>query len=109
MLDATVDRTEVGQQASPGIVPVFQHLLGLLTQLHAQGGDGVVALVGLVTHQQQAALLGREQEHQTHHDRQSCLVELGWLDALQQGTGAVAIFLVQRLNQHFHGPAHLLA
>ena len=85
MLHAAVDRPEGREQPDPGIVPAFEHFLAVLVgrflQLGHEGRDGVVLVVERVAQEQQFPLLGGEQEHQPHHDRQGGLVEVGLGDA----------------------------
>ena len=56
-------------------------LVGRDPQLLPQRGDGVVLVVEFVAQQQQFPLLGAEQEHQPHHDREGGFVEFGLSDA----------------------------
>ena len=83
-----VDRPEGREQPHPGIVPPLQHLLAVLVggflELGHEGRDGVVLVVERVAQEQQAPLLGREQKHQPHHDRQGGFVQVGLGDARQQ-------------------------
>ena len=113
MPDAPVDRPEGRQQPAPGIVPALQHLLAeagrRVPQLLPQGRDGVVLVVELVAQQQQFPLLGAEQEHQPHHDRQGGFVELGLGHARQQLPAAVLVRPVDRLDQHLDRLADLIA
>ena len=53
-------------------------------QLLPQRGDGVVLVVEFVAQQEQFPLLGAEQEHQPHHDRQGGFVEHVLGHALEQ-------------------------
>ena len=113
VLDAAVDRPEGRQQAAPRIVAAFQHLLAEVgrrdPQLLPQGRDGVVLVVKLVAQQQQIPLLGAEQEHQPHHDRQGGFVELVLGHALEQRPAAVPVRPVDRLDEHLDRLAHLIA
>ena len=74
-----VDRPEDGQQAAPGVVAPFQHFLAVLVgQLCAAARAGSRRRNSArrrVVQRQQLALLGREQEHQPHHDRQRGFVQ----------------------------------
>jgi hypothetical protein len=109
VLDAAEHGAEDGQQTRPGIPAALENLLGFLAQLHAQGRERVVGLVAFVAQEQQATLFGGEQEHQPHHHRQRGFVEFRFLHVTQQLAIAVLVGLVERLDQHFDGAAHLLA
>jgi len=72
--DAAEDGAEGGQQARPGVVAALDDLFGQPVgggvELGAERADGVGLVVDGVAAQQQAALLGRQQEDEAHHDRQ---------------------------------------
>ena len=85
-------------------------LVGQFPQLLADRGDGVVLFV----HRERLAgdqfpFLGTEQEHQPHHDREGRLVQNFFLHAGQQFPAKVLIGPVERMNQHFDRPPHLIA
>ena len=113
MLDAAVDRPEGREQPDPGIVPPLQDLLavlvGRLLELGHEGRDGVVLVVERVAQEQQVPLLGREQEHQPHHDRQGGLVEFGLGHARQELPLFVLVDPVERPDDHLDGLADLIA
>ena len=113
MLDAAVDRTEGGEEPDPGIVPPLQDLLALLVgrllEPGHEGRDGVVLVVERVAQQQQVPLLGREQEHQPHHDREGGPVEFGLGHARQELPLFVLVDPVERPDDLLDGLAHLIA
>ena len=88
VLDPAVDRPEGGEEPDPGIVPPLQDLLALLVgrllEPGHEGRDGVVLVVERVAQQEQVPLLGREQEHEPHHDREGGPVEFGLGHARQE-------------------------
>ena len=88
---------------------LFAVLVGVLAQLLAQRGDGVVLVVERVAEQEQAALLGGEEEDEPHHHRERGLVELLLVCAGEQRSVAVLVHAVERLDQHLDGLADLVA
>ena len=84
-------------------------LVGRFLQLRHEGRDGVVLVVEWVAQEQQVPLLGREQEHQPHHDRQGGLVQVGLGDARQQLPAVVLVGPVERLDEHLDRLADLIA
>ena len=72
---------------------------GEVLELVAEGRGGVVVLVELVAAgDQQAALLGGEQEHEAHHDGDGGAVEAALVDAGEELALAVAVDAVDGLD-----------
>ena len=88
MLHPSINCSEGREEPDPRIMPTFQYLLSVLVsrflELRNEGRDGVMLVKEWVAQQQQAPLLGREQEHQPHHDCECGPVEFGLGDARQQ-------------------------
>jgi hypothetical protein len=88
VLDAAMHRAEGRQEPRPGVVASLEHLapvrVGDGLELLAQRRHGVVLVEDRVAQQEQAPLLGREQEHQPHHHGDGGLVELRLVDADEQ-------------------------
>ena len=114
VLQAAVHRTERRQQPGPRIVAAFEQffavLVGQFPQLLADRGDGVVLFVdGERLAGDQFPLLGTEQEHQPHHHREGRLVQNFFPHPGQQFPAKVLIGPVERMDQHFDRPPHLIA
>ena len=110
---AAVDGAEGREQPGPGVGAALEHLLavpiGLLAQLGAERRDGVVGVADRIAQEQQAPLLGREQEDEPHHDREGRLVQPLLAEASKQLAPAVLVDAVERLDQHLDRLAHLVA
>ena len=74
-----------------------------------QRADGVVLVVQVVAQEQQFPLLGAEQEHQPHHDREGRLVENLLVHVGQELPPVVLVGLVERLDQDLDRLADLIA
>jgi hypothetical protein len=66
-------------------------------------------VVERVAQEQQAPLLGREQEHQPHHDRQGGFIQVSLGDARQQFSPLVLIDLVEGSDDDLDGLPDLIA
>src|SRR5262249_23090896 len=109
----TVNGAERGEQATPSIEAPLEYLfsveVGRLSEPHAERGDGVVLVKERVPEKQQAALLSSEEKDQTHHHGDRGFVELALGDIVEQHAPLILVSLVERLHQHFHRSAHLVA
>jgi len=110
----TVHRSERGEQSGPGVVAAFEQffavLVGQFPQLLADRGDGVVLFVnGEGFAGNEFPFLGTEKEHQPHHHRERRLVELFGRHVGQEFPAKVLIGSVERMDQHFNRPPHLIA
>ena len=61
-----------------------------------------------VAQEQEFPLLGAEQEHEPHHDRQGGFVKFGFLD-FREFPPVVLVGPVERLDENFDGLADLIA
>jgi len=104
-MHAAVDGPERGQQTAPRIVAAFEDffamLVGRLPQLLADGGEGVVVAIELILDGEQFPLFGTEHDDQSHHDRQSGFIEVGFGDGGKEFVVVVLIGPVEGLHQHF--------
>ena len=73
------------------------------------GRDGVIVGIEWVVELQQFALLREEQEDETHHDGQCCIIERLFIDIVQEDALAILIEPVQRLHKHLDSATHLIA
>lgn len=109
VIDAGIDGTEYREQTGPCVPASFEDFLGLAAELHPQGGNSIIGLVTLVSHEQEPALLGGEQEDDPHHDGQSGFIEFRRFDALEKFAIAIDVGAIERLDQNLDCTPYLFA
>ena len=111
MRDTGVDRACHGEQPVPrgGALPEDRTEAVLLFQLLDEVADAVGGDVEVVVAGQQAAFLGEQQEHDSHHHRDDAGVEVIVGDACEQGAVRLVVKLVEGGDQKLDGLADLTA